>query len=121
MGSRRVFDMGGQGRVYDGLYFFGGDFVHWLVKNKGLGRLWRCRPHASRRFRRRSQPDRPDADRQSARRRAGLDFYGGARRRTSKQSTTPAGETLRDRYLVPGIEHGSPTICDFIAEAGFSN
>ena len=113
------FDMEGKAAFYDGLYFFGGDFEYWLVKN----RAWDVSGGAGLHFAGGDfATDSTGVDltllasRHIARR---LEFYG-ALDVAIESVDDDEGEDFTTVHLVPGIEYALSDDLDFVAEAGFS-
>lgn len=113
------FDMEAKAAFYDGLYFFGGDFEYWLVKNKA----WDVSGGAGLHFARGDRvADSTGIDltligsRHIARR---LEFYG-ALDVAIESVDDDEGEDFTTVHLVPGIEYAISDDLDFVAEAGFS-
>jgi len=113
------FDMEAKAAFYDGLYFFGGDFEYWLVKNQS----WDVSGGAGLHF---AGGDFATdstgidltllASRHIARR---LEFYG-ALDVAIESVDDDEGEDFTTVHLVPGIEYAISDDLDFVAEAGFS-
>jgi hypothetical protein len=113
------FDVEAKAAFYDGLYFFGGDFEYWLVKNQawdvsgGAGLHFAGGDFAA---------DSTGVDltllasRHIARR---LEFYG-ALDVAIESVDDDEGEDFTTVHLVPGIEYAISDDLDFVAEAGFS-
>lgn len=113
------FDMEAKAAFYDGLYFLGGDFEYWLVKN----RAWDVSAGAGLHIARGDfVADSTGVDltllasRHIARR---LEFYG-ALDLAIESVDDDEGEDFTTVHLVPGIEYAISDDLDFVAEAGFS-
>jgi Outer membrane protein beta-barrel domain len=113
------FDMEAKAAFYDGLYFLGGDFEYWLVKN----RAWDVSGGAGLHIARGDfVADSTGVDltllasRHIARR---LEFYG-ALDLAIESVDDDEGEDFTTVHLVPGIEYAISDDLDFVAEAGFS-
>ncbi len=113
------FDMEAKAAFYDGLYFLGGDFEYWLVKN----RAWDVSGGAGFHF------ARGDAFADST----GIDLtllasthvtprleFFGALDVAIESVDDDQGEDFTTVHLVPGIEYAISDDLDFVAEAGFS-
>jgi Outer membrane protein beta-barrel domain len=113
------FDMEAKAAFYDGLYFLGGDFEYWLVKN----RAWDVSGGAGLHIARGDVvADSTGVDltllasSHIARR---LEFYG-ALDLAIESVDDDEGEDFTTVHLVPGIEYAISDDLDFVAEAGFS-
>jgi hypothetical protein len=113
------FDMEAKAAFYDDLYFFGGDFEYWLVKN----RAWDVSGGAGIHFARGDGfADSTGIDltllgsTHIARR---LEFYGGLDI-AIEAVDDDQGEDFTTVHLVPGIEYAISDDLDFVAEGGFS-
>ena len=113
------FDMEAKAAFYDGLYFLGGDFEYWLVKNKAWDVSGGAGLHIARGD---FVADSTGVDltllasRHVARR---LEFYG-ALDLAIESVDDDEGEDFTTVHLVPGIEYAISDDLDFVAEAGFS-
>jgi hypothetical protein len=113
------FDMEAKAAFYDGLYFFGGDFEYWLVKN----RAWDVSGGAGLHFAGGDRfADSTGIDltlltsRHITRR---LEFYG-ALDVAIEAVDDDEGEDFTTVHLVPGIEYALSEDLDLVAEVGFS-
>jgi hypothetical protein len=113
------FDMEAKAAFYDGLYFLGGDFEYWLVKNRAWDVSGGAGLHVARGD---LVADSTGVDltllasRHVARR---LEFYG-ALDVAIESVDDDEGEDFTTVHLVPGIEYAISDDLDFVAEAGFS-
>jgi hypothetical protein len=113
------FDMEAKAAFYDGLYFFGGDFEYWLLKDQP----WDVSAGAGIHFAGGDAfADSTGIDltllasRPIARR---LEFYG-ALDIAFEAVDDDEGDDFTTVHLVPGIEYAISDDLDFVAEAGFS-